>query len=124
MRGELSRYLAAYQRQTEFECIHFALGGAVAAGRRDLRHLLPRVTTLIGAKRALQRRGFSALFEAMDAHAKPIASARALPGDVAYLDVAPIGALGVVIGPEAVFLQQGGGYFRTSIASRWVWRIE
>lgn len=103
------------------DCFHFALAGAHAAGRADLRPLLPRYNSELGAIRALRRSGYPTIVEALDAHATPITSTQALPGDIAYDDAPPIGALGLVVGADALFFAPDG-LRKKPIAGRWLWR--
>jgi hypothetical protein len=65
--------------------------------------------------------GFYCLMDALDAHAKPIKTAQAMPGDIALLPQAPIDCVGVVVGAEALFLTSGG-MLRYPLADLHVWR--
>lgn len=103
------------------DCIHFGLEAAAAAGRRDLRSMIPAYSTAIEAMRVLRGLPWPSLIEALDANATPIPSARALPGDVAYLDVAPMGALGTVISADALFLS-AEGTLRMPVSGLMIWR--
>lgn len=123
----ISRVLAKY-RSTPFEwgkidCMHFAFECAAAAGRRDLRRIIPPYENELGAARAMRRLGFMSLLDAMDAHATPIRGAVSLPGDVAYLYQPGMGALGAVVGAKALFLAEGG-FLELPAAPLDCWRLD
>lgn len=119
---ERSRALGAFGVWGESDCLHFAVDAARAAGRSDLRARLPNYSTELGARRALKRLGFETLTDLMDDWAQRIPSARALPGDITFEPAPGLGAFGVVVGADAVFLAEGGGLWRAPIAGRFVWR--
>lgn len=108
----------------ESDCLHWALTAARAAGGRDLTNLIPRTyRTRMGALRTLTRMGFRTLADALDAHAQPIPSSRARPGDVCMIGDGRIGACGIVVGADALFFDGKGGLSRFPVRGLRVWRL-
>jgi hypothetical protein len=122
----VSAVIARYERGGfawgERDCLRFALECAAAAGRADLTPLLPPYGAHREAMRAMRARGLPSLIDLMDAHATPIRAGSARTGDVAYLDQAPSGCLGTVVGGEAVFLTRGG-FVRRPTSKLLLWRL-
>lgn len=120
----LSLVLRRYERidPDAWVCLHFALEASAACGGRDLTPLVPPHRTRLEALRALRASGYPSLIELMDAHATPIKPLCARTGDVAYRDQPPIGAMGVVLGGEAVFLNERG-FVRFPLCDVLAWRL-
>ena len=121
----LSQVLRRYERDRELvwgrsDCVHFAFDAAAAAGR-DARSVIPQYDSEIGALRRLRKWG--GLIDFMDAHARKIRAIDARPGDIAYFDIPPIGALGVVVGPFAVFRSSDLGLLRLPLDRLQLWRV-
>lgn len=106
----------------EGDCLHFALSAAAEAGRRNLLGEIPRYKTRLGALRALTRLGFRSLSDALDFHCTRIPSARSRPFDIAMMDPdSRLGACGIVLGPDALFLSESG-VIRMPVRGLRVWR--
>lgn len=104
------------------DCLHWALTAAAAAGGQDLTPQIPRYRTRIGALRALTRMGFRTAAEALDHFAERIPSSRARPGNVCMTGEGRLGAFGVVIGADALFLS-ANGLSRLPVRGLPCWRV-
>ena len=103
------------------DCLHFALEASAAAGGRELSHLIPPYESPM-AVLALMRAGrWRTLADVIDAHAQSLPPALAAPGDIAWWDDGGIGALGVVLHGEALFLAPDGFARRPLLDCR-TWR--
>lgn len=122
----LERTLAAFDAASRasgsvawgtFDCLRFALCGA---GRADLiETLVPDYSSQRQAIRALRARGYATLADAIDSIGARVGAP--LPGDIGFVDQPPVGALGLVVGREALFLKPGGGLH--PLHPRIVWRL-
>lgn len=117
----LRRYEGAPIVWGKMDCLTFALECAHAAGGKDLRGLLTEYACPRSAARELRKHGFPSLFEALDAHAKPILPAQARTGDIALRMRPGLAALGVVVGAEALFLGEKT-LVKERLAGLFIWR--
>lgn len=105
-----SKALAAAQRKygkrafswrNAVTCVHLARSHLVKMGHRP--QPMPRVRSLVGARRALDERGWRDVADMLDAQAglMRIAPAMMLPGDIAMLESEDgIGAIFLCAGPH------------------------
>jgi hypothetical protein len=105
-----------------FDCVHFGLEASRAAGRKDLLPVLPAYNSPLSAMRAMRSAGFASIADALDAHATPLHPSRAMTGDVVWCaDQEPMGAVGVVYGPHALFFGCKT-IVRKRLLDKFVWR--
>lgn len=91
----------AFSWRNGVSCVHLARSHLVKMGHRP--PPLPRIRSLLGARRALKERGWADVTEMLDAQAglMRIAPAEMLPGDLAVLaSEDAIGAIFVCAGPH------------------------
>lgn len=99
-----------------FDCLQMALA---CAGRSEFAAALPQYSTELGALRGLRKIGCADLAELLDRAGREIPAASALPGDVAWRPQQGLAALGVAIGPAALFIAPVGGLAPLEFPRAW-----